>query len=115
MHTGILCNRDRQKIDTIIWISLHTLSASKLGHRQSQVSLTERVASGQVQRCTCTLSLDTPPKRGGDAEVQVRVGRIEEPSSTEEGFPEKKKTGERDWFGMRERICHRAKEKKCEY
>lgn len=68
------------------WISLDAPSAYKLGHRQSRVCRSERVAGEQLQRCTCILSVDTPPEH--DSVVGVSRCRREwgTPSSTEEGF-----------------------------
>lgn len=51
-----------QEIDAMAWISLDAPSAYKLGHRQSRVCRSERVAGEQLQRCTCILSVDTPPE-----------------------------------------------------
>lgn len=49
-----------QEIDAMVLISLDAPSAYKLGHRQSRVGRSERVAGEQLQRCTCILSVDTP-------------------------------------------------------
>lgn len=73
-----------QKIDAMAWISLDTPSAYKFGHRQSRACHSERVAGEQLQRCTCILSVDTPPgtRFGGGG-----VDESGESSSTEEeGF-----------------------------